>query len=143
MTYKGLSPALQTQAQMLAKLQHDLRRMRADPSDPFAAYDFFVTAFHMREWPPGASIDSTHLALLKHLAVGAKHFRPKDPSLKSVTDVKTVGGAFQRDAFQPGGFQIGRLVIELDGDAAAMFGQEVSALALAEQTLAAWEASVS
>jgi hypothetical protein len=43
----------------------------------------------MSEWPPKASIDPTLLALLKHLAVGPKHFKPTDPRLQGVADVKT------------------------------------------------------
>jgi hypothetical protein len=128
---------------MLVKLRHDLDRMKADPLDAFAAYDFFVTAFHLSEWPPKASIDPTLLALLKHLAVGAKHFKPTDVRLQSVLEVKTVSGPFDPALFDPALFDVGELVIDLDGDAARMFGKEVSALALAEQALRAWEAAVS
>ena len=119
-----------------------LDRLKADPVDAFAAYDFFVTAFHLSEWPPKASIDPTLLALLKHLAVGAKHFKPTDPRLQSVADVKTLIG-FDPAGFGAAYFDVGKLVIHLDGDASRMFGQQVSALALAERALAAWEAAVS
>lgn len=142
MTYQGFSQALQTQGDMLVKLRHDLDRLKADPVDAFAAYDFFVTAFHLSEWPPKASIDPTLLALLKHLAVGAKHFKPTDPRLQSVADVKTVIG-FDPADFDPADFDVGRMMIDLDGDAAKKFGKEVSVLALAEQALRAWEAAVS
>jgi hypothetical protein len=140
-TYQGFSQALQTQGDMLVKLRHDLDRLKADPVDAFAAYDFFVTAFHMSEWPPKASIDPTLLALLKHLAVGAKHFKPTDPRLQSVADVKTLIG-FDPAGFGAG-FAAGRLMIDLGGEAARKFGKEVSVLALAEQALRAWEAAVS
>jgi hypothetical protein len=142
-TYPGFSRTLQTSADMLVKLRHDLDRMKADPLDAFAAYDFFVTAFHLSEWPPKVSIDPTLLVLLKHLAAGAKHSKPTDPRLKSVTDGKTTGGAFQPDALQHNVFDAGRLVIELDGDAARLFGKEVSTLLLAEEALAVWEAAFS
>jgi hypothetical protein len=140
-TYQGFSQALQTQGDMLVKLRHDLDRLKADPVDAFAAYDFLVTAFHMSEWPPKASIDPTLLALLKHLAVGAKHFKPTDPRLQSVADVKTLIG-FDPAGFGAG-FAAGRLMIDLGGEAARKFGKEVSVLALAEQALRAWEAAVS
>lgn len=47
MTYQDFSQALQTQADMLVKLRHDLDRMKANPLDAFAAYDFLVTAYHL------------------------------------------------------------------------------------------------
>jgi len=36
--------------QLLPKLRDDLKRMEAEPTNPFPAYDFFVTAYHMYEW---------------------------------------------------------------------------------------------
>jgi hypothetical protein len=36
--------------QLLSKLRADLNRMEAEPENPFPAYDFFVTAYHMYEW---------------------------------------------------------------------------------------------
>lgn len=35
---------------LFAKLQHDLQRMRNDPLDEDAAFDFFVTAEYMVDW---------------------------------------------------------------------------------------------
>ena len=36
--------------QLLPKLIDDLKRMEAEPQNPFPAYDFFITAYHMYEW---------------------------------------------------------------------------------------------
>jgi hypothetical protein len=103
-TYQGFSHALQTQADMLLRLRNDLDRMKADPLGAFAPYDFFVSAFHLSEWPPKASIDPTLLAVLSHLANGAKHFRATNPKHKSVTDMKTSPAVFQPDVFQHDAF---------------------------------------
>lgn len=143
MIHQGFSPALQTSADLLAKLHHDLDRMKADPLDAYAAYDFFVTASHLGEWSPRGSIDPCLLALLEHLAGGAKQFRPADLRHASVADVKTVSGAFDERAVEHNVFVGGGLVIELDGDASMMFGREVSAVLLAQQALAVWEVAFS
>ena len=49
MPIKGFIP-LQTPKDLLAKLEHDLGRMEADPTDAYAAFDFFVTAEHVLDW---------------------------------------------------------------------------------------------
>ena len=57
----GFSPKLETPADLLGKMRHDLDRLEADPSDEYAAWDFFIEAHHIREWvekaggakPPG------------------------------------------------------------------------------------------
>jgi hypothetical protein len=49
-------------------------------------------------------------------------------------------GAFQRGAFQSDAFQVGGLFVELDGQAAAMYGARFEAMDLAEKVLTHWEA---
>jgi hypothetical protein len=48
---------LQSAPDLLRKLEADHARVHADPVDPFAAYDFVVTAWHLLEWalPGGAN----------------------------------------------------------------------------------------
>ena len=41
---------LQTAQDLLAKLRHDFDRLKKSPMDSYAAFDFFVTAYHMLEW---------------------------------------------------------------------------------------------
>ncbi len=40
---------LRTPQALLDKAVHDLERLRQDPSDAYAAFDFFVSARHMPE----------------------------------------------------------------------------------------------
>ena len=142
MSYQGFSQSLQTRSDMLSKLRHDLDRMRCDPLDVFAAYDFFVTAHHVKDWPPKAQIDQPLRDVLARLANGAKHFEIDNPRLKGVRNVETTRGAFDPRVFQHNAFDVGRLVVDLDGDAEKVFGSRVTAFALAEKALAAWEAVV-
>jgi hypothetical protein len=41
---------LRTPCQLFDKLEADFKRVQSDSLDSFAAYDFFVTAWHLVEW---------------------------------------------------------------------------------------------
>jgi hypothetical protein len=71
--------------QLLPKLRDDLKRMEAEPQNPFPAYDFFVTAYHMYEWA-GKGNKSIRKQLEREplvriageIATRAKHFYAAD-----------------------------------------------------------------
>lgn len=79
------------------KLLHDRERMQVTPLDLYAAFDFFVTAEHMRDWVlPGHNgakgrealrKNNLVLRLVSHLANGSKHFQAEDKRHQSVEDV--------------------------------------------------------
>ena len=140
--------ALETPSDLLAKLRHDFKRMRVDPFDAYSAFDFFVTAEHLADWIlPGRANDSQRrtlkeaplLSVISHIANGAKHFFVEDKRHTSVRHVDSVDGAFDPGIFDPGVFDTGGLVVTLEGPAAVTLGTRVSALSLAEQTIAFWE----
>lgn len=132
---------------LLAKLRHDMDRLEHDQVNAYAAFDFFVTARHMPEWLyPGerdkqkALFDSSVLLrVCRHIADGSKHFHATAKQHNSVKDTSLTGAAFQRGAFQSKGFQVGRLIIELDGEAAEKLGASIEVRDLARQILALWE----
>ncbi len=72
------------------------------------------------------------LQICSHIANGFKHFRVEGPHHKSVTSSQVEidaldpdvfqNGAFDPDEFQNDPFDPGRLIVELDGDAAAKYG---------------------
>lgn len=88
---------LSTPDDLLAKLEWDFLRMNKALSDPYAAFDFFVTAEHMRDWLfPGKEgrkqrealrESSSILQMVSHIATGAKHLVPESPQHVSVRDV--------------------------------------------------------
>jgi hypothetical protein len=94
--------------------------------DSFAAFDFFVTAYHMVEWlHPGKSNESKReqlkgssnlLQTISHLANGAKHFQATHKQHASVKDATVTRGAFDSAAFSSDAFYVGELRVELDGD---------------------------
>jgi hypothetical protein len=49
MAFKGLFE-LRTATDLLAKLERDLIRLQSNRLDGDAAFDFFVTAYHMLDW---------------------------------------------------------------------------------------------
>jgi hypothetical protein len=140
---------LQKPVDLLAKLRHDYRRLQSSPTDTYAAFDFFVTGYHMLDWlyPNDKNKKrrreeekaSILLQVCSHIANGIKHFQATRKNHRSVADLMVQEGAFQRDAFQANAFQVEALIIKLDGQAAVQFGAEVECLALATQVLQHWE----
>lgn len=121
---------------LFKKLERDYHRLQENPLDQGAAFDFLVTAYHMLEWAyTGHSAkrstmekDTILLKVASQLANGAKHFHRYGE-----TRWRFQVGAFQSDAFD-----IGRLEIRLEGDAAAELGDSIGALPLAEKLLHFW-----
>lgn len=94
---------------LLAKLRHDRKRIRENNHDAYAAFDFFVTAYHILDWlhpdPTGTAArkalrDSEPLLqLADHVANGAKHFVLTNKRHNSITSVEDKSGAFSAEAF--------------------------------------------
>jgi len=142
--FSGWTGELKTPADLLGKLEHDRDRMRADPIDVYAAFDFVVTAEHLPDWVGDKTIKQREplLRIVSHLANGAKHFRATDPRHRSVRDVRVEPGVFDLDVFQHDAFVVGKLVVDLDGDEAAAFGPSLGIPELADQVLAFWRSRV-
>ena len=141
--------SLQNHRDLLSKLQHDLQRLKDSPMDTYAAFDFFVTAEHMLDWLyPGADNEDqrknlrnsvTLLQIVSHIANGSKHFKATAPHHKSVKDTHETEGVFDSIAFDPTAFDVGELLIELQGKAANEYGDTISADKLADKVVAFWE----
>ena len=142
--FQGLTKELQAPKDLLAKLQFDFARIKANPLDVYAAFDFFVTAEHIPDWVGDKSIKSREplLKVVSHIANGAKHFRATDPKHKSVENVHVREGAFQAGVFQSDAFDVGDLVIELKGDEVKLFGSEISVRRLAQMVIKYWAARI-
>ncbi len=135
---------------LLRKLMHDHARIRANPSDTYAAFDFFVTAEHLLDWTlPDAHGSSQRaarehrraseplLAIASHIASGAKHFRVTAKHHGSVAhaDVSHQGfdsRAFSPAAFDPSAFSLTGLHIRLED------GSLLHVLELADRLLQYW-----
>jgi hypothetical protein len=141
---------LKTRADLFRKLKHDHSCIIKNWADSYAAFDFFVTALHMEDWPPVGTpapyIDSDHDKVLKkvcsHLANGLKHFEVDADRHHSVIRTELAGSAFDPHSFSPATFQVGRLVIHLDEDAATALGMSsIDVVTLANEVLAYWESA--
>jgi hypothetical protein len=137
MSTKGGFFDLDTPQQLFQKLQHDYQRILSAPGDRYAAMDFVLTATHLPNWT-GNYQDNSFRAqeICRELANGSKHFRLRYSNIK---DTKVVGRAFQFPGFDPATFQVGVLVVELSGDAAAELGDEISVEALSTKVLDFWQ----
>lgn len=148
---------LRTATDLRVKLRHDLKRLQSNPLDEYAAFDFFVTAFHMLEWlhPKDAPRRkamrkaSTLLQICDHLASGSKHFEANDPKHQSVDDTQFHSGAFSSGFSR--GFDTDRLQICLEKTAAAELAaetdhpnrQKIEVSELAERVMLYWERELS
>jgi hypothetical protein len=119
---------------LCAKLDHDYRRIKSDPSDVFAAFDFLVTAWHLLEWKyrrPAEQVKLRNqhpiLALTEHLCVSGKHYEPTHQKHQSVQG-SVRKSAWARGTWAPGVWAKGAwqdsLEVELSPDAAAAIGEE-------------------
>ena len=140
--WRGFSPRLQSQADLLAKLRTDLVRLVRDPGDDYAAWDFFVTAEAMRDWERSRGRnkrvrDDPLLILVSDVANHGKHYLTYDPRLVIVRDIEAAG-TFDPAAFDPAAFDTEmRLVIATDDEP----GSE-SAVDLARRAVDWWEAEL-
>ena len=138
---KGLGRSLSTAQDLLAKLQFDFARIKSDPHDVYAAFDFFVTAEHLPEWCDDKDVRYTEplLRVVSHLATGAKHFTPSPERHKSVADVGSRAGIFNPAIFNSEVFNAGGLTVVLKGAEIATLGAEIGVLDLAHRVLTFWE----
>jgi len=140
---------LDTPQHLLAKLKHDLERVQADPSDTYAAFDFFVTAEHMLDWVlPGYQNKHARSALrdsspllqaVSHIANGSKHLVAEAKHHQYVRYVDAPAGAFDSKAFDPHAFETDALFVTFDGAVAMVLGSEMLVFDLAEKTYLFWD----
>ena len=131
---------LQTPQDLLRKLQHDYERMKAQPSDSYRAFDFFMTAYHIKDWVGWADVEkyvvgkpeaATLIRTCGEIANNAKHSR-KDRKAQ-LAGTRLEGAAFDPRAFQNSAFQTGTLMI----DTGVELGQ-TDTLTLAKNVLEFW-----
>ncbi|SDA13152.1 hypothetical protein SAMN05216315_10422 [Nitrosospira sp. Nsp18] len=136
---------LKTSLDLVQKLEHDLERIRDTPHDQYAAFDFFVTAEHILDWiyPTDGKTRSKlreeeHLlALISHIANGAKHFEARDKRHKSVTDVEK--SRYVEVGYVEDGYFEDPLLIHLSEEQQKHFkASSVEVVTLAEQVLQYW-----
>ena len=121
-------------ADLLAKARRDLRQLEQNPSDEDTAFDFFVTARHVLDWPSAQGVRRTPREIERIIAASVvlhvcddvanrvKHFGlARNPSERAVSGTETEQGGF--DAGFDSGFEREHLVIELEGAAAEALGR--------------------
>lgn len=142
---------LNSNEDLLKKLEWEYETLLNDIDNPFIAYNFFVTAWHLLEWtypdPKGVEIRNrirdinVLLQICEHIAVGAKHFVPTNKSLKSVAS-SDKNGFWAKDFWAPNFWAKGAwatwLEVKLEGKAAERYGSVIKVPDLAKATLIFW-----
>ncbi len=130
---------------LIIKLENDYSRLRDNPIDSFAAFDFFVTATHIPEWlrplglewqrPAEGTQERAITDTCGHLGNGAKHFI-LERCLPKGTEATT--GPFSA-GFSSAFADDGNLIIHVNETEAAILGRPtVSAIELAGLVLSYW-----
>ena len=138
--------SLQTPKDLLAKLEVDYERLRVVEAtsidSQYAAFDFFVTAWHMADWVArstgrtlGTCRTYADASMVDDLANGAKHFRV-DPNRHATVSATGSAGAFDPAIFDSAVFAVARLVVDLAD------GTTVNVLDLAKRVLDHWRQAV-
>ena len=137
---------LQTTDELLQKLQYDYNRLLASPRSTFvyAAFDFFVTAYHMLDWVfPGddkaqdrANFKKNNpiIKVCAHIANNAKHFRATNSQNYSVqhldyVDIPPISIDDQSEGFY----------ITFNENELSHFGRVMRCEVLAKNVLEFWE----
>ena len=138
---------LKTAADLREKVRRDLEKLRAEPLNVDAAFNFFVTAEHMLDWSKTKDTrkNSTLLRICSHLANGFKHFELDERRHNSVSTAEVCGlGYFTAystsyaTAYSPGSSP--QLIISLENEAADQLGkQSIAAIELAEMVMKYWD----
>ena len=140
---------LKSASDLYDKLRWEYRRLKKDPTNSYVAYNFFVTSWHLLEWffPEDGDKrteirDKTLvLQICEHLAVGAKHFLPKNRRQKAVSSTGRYSyfpwNSFPKN-WWPRGYFPDALVVSLSEEAAFVLGDEVSVLDLADKVMSFW-----
>lgn len=146
MAEKGIF-TLRTAKDLFGKLEHDLGRVKKKPDDSYAAFDFFVTAFHLKEWKYGdkqpfvPKLSQQEKAMWKtcrQLANGSKHFEA-DETHAEVKHTNLKEGGFQSDAFQADAFQVRYFSIRLEAEPARhLGGSSIRVDVLADKLVEFW-----
>jgi hypothetical protein len=146
---------LKSLSDLFMKLEWEYERLSSEPTNPYFAYNFFVTAWHLIEWkypdrkdsPIRKKIrDQTPLMqICEHLAVGAKHFEPRSAHLNSVID-SAKGEAWAKGAWKPGAWKDDTwatcLYVALSGDAKKLYGNSLKVQDLAREVMEYWKSNI-
>ena len=159
--YEGMA-YLKTAKDLLYKLKHDLKRLKDEPANAYAAFDFFITAEHLFDWKY-KDFSEPHeekeiklrgkrkckvknnrqlLKLISHIGSGAKHFVATDARHKSVTSIENE--QYLEPGYCQSDYVAGEIVINLsDREAKLFIKQQISAVELATETYKYWSAKIS
>jgi hypothetical protein len=141
---------LRTPQDLMRKLEHDLERLRINPLDTYAAFDFFVTANHLVDWIWPSSSRAQLRAnrredalprICEHLADGAKHFLLANPHQGVVATQRIPAAVYGEAEYGVSAFAMpASLQVHLEPDEAAVLGCEViDVLELATRVLEYWQ----
>lgn len=144
-TAKGLF-GLTSAADLLGKLESDLERLKREPTDSYAAFDFFVTAHHLPEWLYGSSggdqlktLRKTDklLKLVRDIADGGKHLVLDRWPPEASAGTAVLESQYGLGVMGVGFYSRGILLIHLQEDAAREWGQStLDVVGVARQVLA-------
>jgi hypothetical protein len=145
---------LKSPQDLLRKLRFDMEQLKNNPTNTYLAFNFFVTAEHMKDWLyPGKANQKNRenlekssplLQVCSHVANGAKHFQVEGKHHRSVSDPVKAGGYWGSgywgsEYWSSDYWAKGSLIVPLQGEAEKHFGASITVLDLAERIITFWE----
>lgn len=114
--------SLKTPEALIKKLFTDYELFAKKPSDPYLAFNFFITAEHIPDWIGDKSLKKSNaiLRICSHIANGAKHFEVNRHN--SVTNTEKV--LYVDSGYVEEGYFEEPLMIYLSADEAKELGFE-------------------
>ena len=141
--------AIETARDVFGKMERDFARLKASPADSDAAFNFFVTAYHIIDWL--ARGDEGKLKVLrqgaipricKHLANGAKHLTLREPH-DAIQHADAMPSPFASGRFASGRFAQGWLAVDLGpSERDELRVARIDAVTLAEKVIEHWRKRV-
>ena len=143
---------LDTHLDLYKKLEWEFTNLKGNPNNPYLAYNFFVTAWHLLEWKypdpggkksrEGIRNQNPLLQICHHLAVGAKHFTISSPIHKSVLRAgkNSVWGRSWGNSW--GNSWSSHLEVELINDAQKLYGSRIAVVDLAQHVMDYWKNAI-
>ncbi len=127
---------MKTAKDLFAKLEWEFENFRKDPSNPWIAFNFFVTAEHLPDWINRKDLKGNHsiLRICSHLANSGKHYKSNK---KSVVDAFR-NGVVDEDVCENGVFEEWLTIRLPEEEANTMKTSEIDGIPLAEKVVEWW-----
>lgn len=146
---------LNTELDLYKKLLWEHEQLLKEPWNTYVAFNFFVTGYHLADWMFKGETrsdeyknfikDNIELFITSQIANGAKHFLLKnkeyDDDRRGVSGIKKE--SYAEEGYVEEGYVMDELIIHLDNEAKAKFGNSIEVSDLANRLVEFYKNKIS